>query len=211
MARARWIAVGCALLGVGGIAAALSLELPESKVEQPRFEDPRIERLEGSVARIERVLLAQGVSRQGGAAEAPTEERKERHAEEGPKDVAELDEVEATEPAPTADQVRAEELTRFQARFADPAQLDRPWTRTKEQELRRTLTASSLGRVERIDCRGSICRVETSHASAEQAEAFLDENSWAPGLRETTYHRYSLDEKGNRFIMFVEERGQKPN
>ncbi len=195
MMPTRWIVLGagtCLIMAAGIVASWGSLVARPT----PRVVDPRVAELEKSVAQLRREILAQRIGVASDAVMGPHRPAP-LHSEttELSQDVSRDEQGRSeAEPATLAD---------FQVRFSSKSS-DSSWTVRKEEELRSTLTRSALAKVEGIQCRGALCRVETSHKSNEDAESFLDENERKPGLMDATYYRFPLDQTGTRFVMFVQ-------
>jgi hypothetical protein len=190
----------------------LGFAVTRERGHTPLGNDPRIDQLEARVSQLQGTLIAQQMAqeafRQGDdprrlADAASTEPDPPSLENEGPADGDGVGSpLEEGRGLSFTERDMAPERIAYENQFRGGGST--PWATGKEDELRRELSRSSLARVRRIECRGSMCRVETEHESTAEAEAFLDENDLRPGLLGTTYHRYPLNDTGTEVVMFVE-------
>ena len=101
----------------------------------------------------------------------------------------------------------AAEIDKFEARYAAQSGVS-PWAKQKEAELRSRVTTTKLGQVKSVECRGDMCRFEMEHETPEQADQFVNENEFEPGLRGTSFVRLGLGD--GSYTFFVQPSSPQP-
>ena len=104
----------------------------------------------------------------------------------------------AVEPPEEADSELA--LARAEAHFQSSTGAS-DWGRMRESGLR-SLTVSG-GRIDSVECRGSICRLETRHQSRAEAEQFIDSAELSPLMNDAMLSRFPKNAAGTEFVLFV--------
>jgi hypothetical protein len=101
----------------------------------------------------------------------------------------------------------AAEIDKFEARYAAQSGMS-PWAKQKESDLRSRVTTTKLGQAKSVECRGDMCRFEMEHETPEQADQFVNENEFEPGLRGTSFVRLGLGD--GTYTFFVQPTSPQP-
>lgn len=205
MKYGRWILGGClAVTGAMSIAFAAAWLMPNRPDKRTAL---HLAALEQRLAELERdppsrTIVEPRVTKSERSA-SPAEESQRPGDERTVAGTRESDEVKAA--SLFAGLAPSEQLAAYESDFSQQPSARSAWANEKEMLLVEAWRGSP-GRV-RVDCRADICRVETEHTSAAEAELFLDQQAFSPGLLGTTYYRYPLDDVGKRFVLFVSPGG----
>lgn len=196
MRRATELVIGISILGALGCVVGLQRS-SAAMGAKPERSDAAITALEERLARVEQEAAQ---PRRVGPATRPAL-LPAAEAREGQDVAANAPEDKAPPSRPTTPEEQKARATRFQNlledRFVGDTR-DEVWSRGVESDLKSTVEATratSMSDVERMECRGTMCRLSVRSANLDAQEQFMMSSAGKPGFRHAGASFRAYDER----------------